>query len=91
MPHRYSPYAIKNNSNNVLFGVWGCKITNEIVNKNFDRMDRIYSNVFQVLYKNLEKNGYNVKDIFDEDKWTVQRGNSVCDWIFTRVYYFGDF
>ena len=54
MPHRYSPYAIKNNSDNVLFTVWGCKITNQIVNKNFDRMDRIYSNVFQVLYKNLE-------------------------------------
>ena len=46
MPHRYSPYPISNNSDNVLFDVWGCKITNDTINKNFENLDRKYSNIF---------------------------------------------
>ena len=43
------------------------------------------------MYKNLEKNGYNVRDIFNENKWNIKRCNDACDWIFTRVFYFEDF
>ena len=54
-------------------------------------MDRKYYKVFKTLYDNLEKNGYKVREIFGEKNWTIKRANSICDWIFTRLYYFDDF
>lgn len=90
LPHELTLMNILSDEQNQIFDYGKCLFHDE--QKEFKKMiNEKYGPKFQEIYDLLENNGFKYKEWFDEGSWSVDAANSICDWIFTRIYFFKDF
>lgn len=90
LPNKLNLKELKTDHRNLMFDSGHCKFEED--QKKFDDyFNEKYGSTFKPLYDKFENGDYKFKDWFKSGSWDISTSNSICDWIFTRLYYFKDF